>query len=116
MLIPLDNVIERVIAATGVSKSTIQRISRESKLIEQGKMSKFTTPDKKRTVNKIVSNVDDFDRCVVRRTVHNMITIHKCVPTINNLIADLRNSINFNGCKTTLRILLNKIGFKFKKN
>lgn len=52
--VPLDNVLECVIAATGVSNSKIQRIIRESKLIEESKMSQFTTPDKKITLNKIL--------------------------------------------------------------
>ena len=37
------------------------------------------------------------------------------MPTLRSLLADLRESIGFNGCHETLRKLLLKNGFEFKK-
>lgn len=51
VLIPLSKVQERVAKATGVCLRTIKTIAHESKEIDQGKKSSFSTPNKKRKIH-----------------------------------------------------------------
>lgn len=113
--IGLEKVQERVKKATGVSRSSIQRISAEAKKIESGQIVSFETPDKKRTTKKRVLDIDEFDECVVRRTVYGFYITEKRVPTVDSLRRKLAELIGFTGGNTTLRALLRRLGFRWKK-
>lgn len=61
--------------------------------------------------------VDDFDRCVIRRTINNMLLSRKTLPTVNAILNEIRspNSIEFKGKKTTLKVILKEMGFRWRK-
>ena len=61
--------------------------------------------------------VDDFDRCVIRRTINDMLVSRKVLPTVKTLRRELRSpdSINFKGGRETLRKLLKRMGFTWRK-
>ncbi|KAG8236405.1 hypothetical protein J437_LFUL012825 [Ladona fulva] len=59
--IPLRSVHERVVAATGVSKHTLKRISKEGKDICDGLSQSFMSPRKSKPQRCSISTVDDFD-------------------------------------------------------
>ena len=65
--------------------------------------------------DKIV--VDDFDRCVIRRTINNMLVSRKTLPTVNAILNEIRspNSIEFKGKKTVLKVILKEMGFRWRK-
>lgn len=44
-----------------------------------------------------------------------MYTVRKIVPTLNKLLVEIKNDINYDGGRTILWKILNRIGFKFKK-
>lgn len=76
----------------------------------------WNTPGKKRPRQPTVSNLDDFDMSVLRNKINEFYVVKKCVPTIRSLHMELRDSIQFSGSRETLRHLLHKNGFEFKKN
>ncbi|KAG5876616.1 hypothetical protein JTB14_010106 [Gonioctena quinquepunctata] len=43
-IIPVSKVTERVVAALGVSKRSVERISKEMKMVQEVQMSSFATP------------------------------------------------------------------------
>lgn len=100
-------------AATNKSLSTIRRIIKESKTSEHIVI--FRTPGKKRPRANPITGVDDFDKGVIKRCIHNFHVTEKELPTLEKLRVKLRNDINFNGSKTSLGRLIKRIGFKWKR-
>ena len=43
-----------------------------------------------RKVRKDKLNVDDFNRCVIRRTINHMLVSRKVLPTVKTLLSELR--------------------------
>lgn len=110
---PVENVVKRASAATGLSESTIKRIKRDG-LRAEATQTKMTGPKKKR-VRKTKVQLDYFQLCALRGMV-NSYSLRKEVPTLGKILASAKNELNFKGGKESLRlILLNKLGIKFKK-
>ncbi|KPJ14061.1 hypothetical protein RR48_02662 [Papilio machaon] len=110
---PVDNVVKRACAATGLSESTIKRIKRDG-LRAEATHTKMTGPKKKR-VRKTKVQLDYFQLCALRGIV-NSYGSRKEVPTLGKILAAAKHELNYRGGKESLRlILLNKLGIKFKK-
>ncbi|KAL0858395.1 hypothetical protein ABMA27_012276 [Loxostege sticticalis] len=110
---PVENVVKRACAATGLSESTIKRIKRDG-LRAEATQTKMAGPKKKR-VRKTKVQLDYFQLCALRGIV-NSYSLRKEVPTLGKILASAKNELNFKGGKESLRlILLNKLGIKFKK-
>ncbi|MPC60769.1 hypothetical protein E2C01_054825 [Portunus trituberculatus] len=73
----------------------------------------FSSPKKKNRAAP-VTGFDDFDKCVLRRTVLTFYE-RKEIPTINKIKEELSEQIGYSGCENSLRKVLLKIGFKFAK-
>ncbi|XP_004932795.1 uncharacterized protein LOC114246270 [Bombyx mandarina] len=116
-IIPLSKVYVRVSAATGVSERTVLNIAREARLVEQGLLDPETLKKspKKRVRTKGKIEVDEYDLQVIRRKIHEFYAFKKEVPTINKLLQILKEEINFKGSRETLRKILRKNGFQFRK-
>ncbi|XP_023945225.1 uncharacterized protein LOC112051007 [Bicyclus anynana] len=110
---PVENVVKRACAATGLSESTIKRIKREG-LRAEANQTKMTGPKKKR-VRKTKVQLDYFQLCALRGIV-NAYSVRKEVPTLGKILTAAKHELNYRGGKESLRlILLNKLGIKFKK-
>lgn len=110
---PVENVVKRACAATGLSESTIKRIKRDG-LRAEATHTKMTGPKKKR-VRKTKVQLDYFQLCALRGIV-NSYSLRKEVPTLGKILAAAKHELNYCGGKESLRlILLNKLGIKFKK-
>ncbi|XP_045783378.1 uncharacterized protein LOC123879622 [Maniola jurtina] len=110
---PVENVVKRACAATGLSESTIKRIKREG-LRAEANQTKMTGPKKKR-VRKTKVQLDYFQLCALRGIV-NAYSMRKEVPTLGKILTAAKHELNYRGGKESLRlILLNKLGIKFKK-
>lgn len=59
-------------------------------------------------------NVDDFDCEAIPRTVHQMYE-EKEYPTLDKLLVRIRDKGIFSGGRTTLFLLLKRMGFKYHK-
>ncbi|CAB3255995.1 unnamed protein product [Arctia plantaginis] len=110
---PVENVVKRACAATGLSESTIKRIKRDG-LRAEATQTKMTGPKKKR-VRKTKVQLDYFQLCALRGIV-NSYSSRKEVPTLGKILSAAKHELNYRGGKESLRlILLNKLGIKFKK-
>lgn len=110
---PVENVVKRACAATGLSESTIKRIKRDG-LRAEATQTRMTGPKKKR-VRKTKVQLDYFQLCALRGIV-NSYSMRKEVPTLGKILASAKHELNYRGGKESLRlILLNKLGIKFKK-
>ena len=110
----LTKVQSRVAEATGVPERTVRRIISEWKK-HDAEGTSFDTPGKKRNVSKRVTDLDDFDKAAIRRTVHNFYIQEGTVPTIPKLLIYLKKNIGYKGGSTSLRTIIKDIGFKWKK-
>lgn len=94
---------------TGIGRSTLQRIQFEGDSGEG-----FSTPGKKKNKKKASVKLDNFDKDVIRRTVHDFY-LRKENPTLDKLLVALRDSIDFEFGRTTLSFILHDLGFEFYK-
>lgn len=95
-----------------VTITTLKRIKKEGVVYE----GVWRTPGKKRPHQSTVSNLDSFDMDVIRNKINEFYIVRKQVPTLRALLADLKESIGFSGYHETLRQILLKNGYEFKKN
>lgn len=101
--------------ATGVSERTVSKICREAKdSFEKNLEVSFLTPGKERERPLIVTGLDDFEKDVVRRCVHEYYDRGE-FPTAEKISKDLENRINYKGSVESTRKILKKVGFKFRK-
>ncbi|KAJ8315588.1 hypothetical protein KUTeg_007738 [Tegillarca granosa] len=96
---------ERASAMTGVPRRTLSRLKSFGIETKQA--------DKKQRSDKFF--IDDFDICVIRRTIINMYLNKRVLPTINAIYSEIINKIDFKGGKTILTKLLKEMGFNWKK-
>lgn len=109
------SVYKRVSTATGVSISTVKRIVKEAKSIEEGASNSFSTPDKERIRTSNKSSPDNFNEEVVRRTINNFYIEEKQRPTLKKIHSRLKEKIDFQGSISTLRKIILHIGFRWRK-
>lgn len=110
----LRDITRRTAEATGVSMKTVQRILKEEKELPSCS-SNFTSPMKKRRKRDSKIEIDNFTADVVRSTIQNFHVIHKEIPTLAKLKTVLNEKIGFDGCIETVRQLLLKLGYKWRK-
>lgn len=111
----LKQVQKRVALATGISERSVRNVIKQAKNIEVGDASSFSTPGKKRPKSNSKCKLDDFDKCVVRRTIHNFHTIYKEIPTMEKVHRKLVEDIHFKGSVSSLRGIVRKLHFRWKK-
>lgn len=114
--LPVNKCLERAAAACGVSIGAVKKIRKEKKDINISPEAgcSFSTPKKKKRF-KAVTDIDDFDKCVIRRTVNNFYKTEKSLPTLNLLKNKLSKDLNFIGSVSSLRTIIKELGFKWKK-
>ncbi|KAJ4441999.1 hypothetical protein ANN_11863 [Periplaneta americana] len=89
LFLPLSKTTERVAAVVKLNKETISRIRKEGKECED-KGVEISTPNKVRRppANKV--ELDDMDKCIIRREVHKYYRFYKGLPTLGKLHKFLR--------------------------
>lgn len=102
-------------AATGVSIRTIRTISKESDRIKKGERNCFLTPNKKRTPKKRKTNLDDFDRCTLRRLIRNYYLVEKKIPTLKRIHRKFSEDDYYTGSIESLRKEILSVGFRWRK-
>ncbi|XP_042901192.2 uncharacterized protein [Parasteatoda tepidariorum] len=112
--LPLHQPSDRACLATGVSDFTLRKIKREvSCLGEEGVL---RTPGKNRKKKSGgLAHLDDFDKCVIRQTIQEFYIRGKKVPSLRKLIPVLRERINFEFEKDSLRKVLYSLNFRWKR-
>lgn len=114
-LIDVKNIHELVSKATGVSKRSVIRIMKECKRICDNVNDSFSAPGKKHRLPKRITDIDDFDKCVTRRRVHNFYVQQKTVPAVKKLLTVLKESINFKGGQSSLNKILKNLRSRWIK-
>jgi hypothetical protein len=56
--------------------------------------------------------MDDFDKCVIRRTINEFHTTERKRPTLQSLLPALKKKINFSGGKWALWKKIRDLGFR----
>ena len=116
-ILPPSKAIARTAKATKTSASTVKRIcsafNRSLDKEDAPQEPIFSSPKKKNRAEP-VTGFDDFDKCVLRRTVLGYYE-RKEIPTVYKIKEELREKIGYSGCENSLRKVLLKIGFKFAK-
>lgn len=118
LTIPLSKARQRTAAATGVSERIVTKINTELQKLNESRESEltcFSTPNKNRIRRRPVTDLDDFDKCVVRRLVYNFHVQEHRLPTVKLLLNSLKESINFTGCEKSLRCILKELGFQWRR-
>ena len=105
---------ERVAQACGVSLSSVFRIIKEASAYT-GDTKSFSTPHKKRPRKKVKTDIDDFDKCTIRRIIHDCHTTEGERPTLKVILRILRERINYNGSVSSLRQIIRQMGFRWKR-
>lgn len=113
--IVIKNITKSIAEATGVSQRSVTRIISESKNIDSGASASFSTPHKQRPRKSPKSALDSFNEAVVRRTVNDYYIVEKERPTLKKIHEKLKQSIEFKGSQSTLRTILKRMGFRWKK-
>lgn len=115
--IPLKKARDRTAAATGVSIRSVSRINREltSLKVSEDEVKSFLTPNKNRKRQNPVTDLDQFDECVVRRLVYDFYITEKRLPTAKLLQIALKEKIDFTGSVSSVIKILKKLGFKWKR-
>ncbi len=111
--IPLSRVMERVAAATGISKNCLTQIKNEGAAVERGEKS-FSTPNKKRKRVCPVTNVDVHSEDFFRRHIYRYHKIHKEHPTLDRLMVSMKkDGLPFQGSRSSLATVLRRLGFRY---
>ncbi|XP_046684781.1 uncharacterized protein LOC124370533 [Homalodisca vitripennis] len=111
----LKQVQQRVAEATGISKTSVKRIVSEERTAPRNGP-RFSTPRKTWSKKIKKTAVDDFDKTVIRRTVHEFHRIDGQRPTLKTLLPVLKEKIGFRGGIWTLRQVLKELQFKWRKS
>jgi hypothetical protein len=61
-----------------------------------------------------VTDIHVIDKCVIRRTIHELCVQEKASATISTLFPKLRDRINFKGGSTSLRNIVKELAFLWK--
>jgi hypothetical protein len=88
-VIPIRKVHECVASATGVSKSAVKSIKNEMLNMQAGAATSYSTPKRNRNRPRLYTMIDDFDMCVVRRTIHEFYLHEKRLPTVKAVLTNL---------------------------
>ena len=115
-IIDPSKTVARTAKTTDVSERTVRRIysTADKVFAKQNGQEEPAFPSPTKDCTQTVTNFDDFDKCVLRRTVLGFYE-RKEIPTLHKIKEELKENISFKGCNDSLRKVLFQIGFRFKK-
>lgn len=101
--------------ACRVSVHSVTNILREGKeSVKIGGVSSFRSPGKHRTVQKRATNLDDFQKCVLRRTIFDLYDKGE-FPTAKKLVSLMREKIEYKGSVSSMYVILKSLGFRYRR-
>lgn len=105
----------KVSQATKVGFRTVERILTEKKNMEGSGSNLFSTPGKTRPKRIKKCDMDDFDKCALRRIINNFHMTESERPTLATVLKKAREDLNFKGSRESLRMIIQRLGFKWRK-
>ena len=106
-----NRVIERTAKACGVAVRTVYSVQSEFR----SSAGILSTPEQRYTKSRVQIKLDDFNVEAICRTVHEFYT-RKEYPTLESLLATVKSRGVFSGGRTTLRLVLREMGFRYKRH
>ncbi|XP_065210548.1 uncharacterized protein LOC135838729 isoform X1 [Planococcus citri] len=122
-ILELDKAMARVALYGDVSEKTVRRIKKEAQESTSSSSNetcampkKLSTPGKRRKRAESTSLMDEFNFQVIRKTIQSFYFEDKPrVPSLRKLLPVLQENIKFPYKKETLRKILHKMGYQWKK-
>ncbi|XP_064105112.1 uncharacterized protein LOC135214712 [Macrobrachium nipponense] len=106
----VNKAIRRTSEATKTSATTIRKICKEAEdAIKQIGVPIF--PGKRRNGTKTVNNIDDIDKCLLRRTILDFY-VQREMPTLDQILEVYKQKTGYSGCRESLRNVMLEIGFR----
>lgn len=114
-LLPVARAVQRTAEATKINRSTVIGIGKEKYFTEElAGTSRLETPGKNRRRLKPVTELDTFQQDAIRRHIYAYYH-RKEHPTLQKLLRSLNESSLFHGGKSSLKKIINNLGFRYKK-
>jgi transposase len=107
------NQVTAAVAATSQPSTSKEENPASSKILSH--QVTFRTPGKKRPRLAKKSTVDSFDQEVIRQTIYNFHLVQHTLPTLKKVLDVLKESINFEGGISSLRKIVRRLGFRWRK-
>ncbi|GBP87247.1 hypothetical protein EVAR_102501_1 [Eumeta japonica] len=95
-LLPLNRIVERVAEALDIGRNTVSRITREKIGQEGMSENKLSTPNKKRTKVKPITDLDNFGKDAIRNHIYDYYRRME-LPTLLKLLKSLKEADLFKG-------------------
>ena len=111
-MVNVRRVLQRASQATAIPERTISRICKEGKESEAN-CGKAIFVKRKKTRPKTVTDLDDFDKSVLRRTVLEFYSKGE-VPSLDLIKDAMIEKIGFKGSRDSLHRVLREIGFRYR--
>lgn len=96
--------------ACGVSLSTVQKVAQENR----NNKGQFLSPRKSISSKRPKTDLDDFNKDVVRRIIYDFYDEGQ-FPTAQKILGKLRKKINYQGSVRSVTRIIHNNGFSFKK-
>lgn len=116
----LKAVQKRCAAATGISERAVRRIVtavRNSNKPNLRSSSVFLgrTPSLKKAERDKFPGIDNIDRGIIKRMIHNFHITESKLPTLKSLLKKVKEETAYTGSANSLRRIINDLGFKWMK-
>ena len=99
-IVSFDRVYQRISKALGVSYTSVHRIMNGKRTCKSNRP------------KEIAEFFDDFDYCVIKRTIHGLFS-RKIAPTVSIIHKEIKDSIKISKSKLTLTLI--DLGHTYKK-
>lgn len=90
-LLPLNQIVERVAEALDIGRNTVSRITREKIGPDGMSDNKLSSPKKKRTKVKPITNLDGFAKVAIRNHIYSYYRRME-LPTLSKLLKTLKEA------------------------
>lgn len=100
----------------GISIRTIERVIKEANtaLASTGNI-QFSSPRKKRVKRSPVTDIPEYQLSDIRHIVHDFHKTEGCRVTVATLANKIRNELDWNGSNESVRLILKKLGFRWRR-
>jgi transposase len=105
----------KVSKATKVGFRTVERVLAEKQKMEGSGSHLYSTPGKTRPRRIKKCDMDDFDKCALRRIINNFHMTENERPTLATVLKKAREDLNFKGSRESIRLIIRRLGFKWRK-
>lgn len=105
----------KVSKATKVGFRTVERVLAEKQKMEGSGSHLYSTPGKTRPRRINKCDMDDFDKCALRRIINNFHMTENERPTLATVLKKAREDLNFKGSRESIRLIIRRLGFKWRK-